>query len=174
MSLAGPLAVLAAAAAPVPDASPDKIDTPITAVPKSFVDCASAYARKLAADETIEARFDCALRHFRGHPGFDESSYASATAGVHAAGVANLYVDEILVPMLSEQLQDDPKELTRGFLLRGYVRSQRAAGQSLCDIYYDMFSGGTIRSVMGSGCALGNADRLVEALLRLQATIAPR
>jgi hypothetical protein len=169
----GLAAALALATAAAPDASPDQIDTAVTAVPQAFADCAAAYAKRLEADEAIADRFDCAQKHFERHPGFDGSTYETATAAVHAAAVANLYVDEKLVPALEERLAGDgPGDMTRTLLLRGFVRSRRASDEAECDLYYDWFSAGTIRSVVGAGCALGNADDLVETLLRFQAASA--
>ena len=59
-----------------------------------------------------------------------------------AAEAGDLYIDTVLVPEISEGLEPGPdhagsRRLTRDFLLRGYVRSARAAGEALCDIFYD-------------------------------------
>ncbi|HYI40908.1 MAG TPA: hypothetical protein VE053_11380 [Allosphingosinicella sp.] len=175
MSSTGLLMALAAAAMSVPDAKPDEIDVAVNAVPKSFADCASLYAKKLEADAPVEGRFSCGQRHFEHHPGFDGSTYEMATALVHAAGVANLYIDSVLVPALEERLRrDNAKETSHALVLREFVRSQRAAGENECKLYSDWFRGGTIRSIMSSSCGVGNADELVEALLRFNAVTAAR
>lgn len=169
------LVALALATAPPPDASPDAIDAPVTKLPASFTECAEAYARALEGDETVEARFGCARRHAERHPGSDGSTYEMATASAHATAVANLYIDDRLMPAMEGRLREDKgTQVTAALLLRGFLRARRAADAAECDLYYDAFSGGTIRSVMFGSCAVSNADALIESLLRFQAAAALR
>jgi hypothetical protein len=148
----------------------------VTEVARSFLDCAVAYRRSLANPDG-DKRFGCTEAYLQCLPGSGGSTLDMATATARATEVADFYVDNMLFSEIvlglapEEGAEGRSSNLTRHFLLQSYVRSARAAGQTLCDLYYDYFSEGTIRSVMAGSCAVANRDKLIDDLLRLADTI---
>jgi|GEM_PF-4063200 len=172
------LVLFAVAAVPGHAAAQDAAsadERPLAELPKSYRDCAAAFRRK-AGESDSATPFGCTRAYYESLPGSNGSTYDMGRAAARAAEAGDLYIDSILTPEISQGLEPDPdragsRRLTRDFLLRGYLRSARAAGEALCDIYYDYHSEGTIRSVVAGSCAVSNRDRLIGELLTLAAMI---
>lgn len=163
--LCGGAATLAGSALSAAEAAP-------ATVPKAFLDCSNAWRSAAKEVEEPEA-YRCTREHFESLPGSGGSTYDMAMASARAAETADLYIDSVLVPEINlglsggEEGASKPQAITRDFLLRSYVRTARAAGETLCEIQYDYHSEGTIRSVVGGSCAVENRDRLIDDLMRL-------
>ena len=142
-------------------------------MPKAFLDCAATFRRALAKPGPDRA-FGCTAAYLQSLPGGSGSTRDMVLASGRAATVADLYVDATLFPEIVEGLEPEPQtdeqrvfpKLSRHFLLRSYIRSARGAGETLCDLYYDYFSKGTIRSILAGSCAVANRDKLIDDLLR--------
>jgi hypothetical protein len=150
-------------------------EAPGTVVPPAFLECVNEY-RRTFRDEP-DRSFGCTRAYLDSLPGSDGSTVDMAEASRRAADVGDFYIDnhlgaEIVLGLAPEEGSEArSSSLTREFLLRSYVRSARASGETLCDLYYDFFSEGTIRSVMAGSCAVANRDRLIGELLSLADTI---
>lgn len=150
MSAWAMLAAVAAAAQPA--------DGPVTEVPRSFLACVETYRK---ADPVEREPLSCTGDYLDSLPGSEGNTYEMAQAANRAAETADFYIDTMLLPALAE----DGVQLTRHFLYQSFVRAARAAGETRCDIHYDLNSEGTIRSVIAGGCAVRNRDRLIADLL---------
>jgi hypothetical protein len=146
-----------------------------TVVPPTFLECVNDYRR--AHGEESDSAFGCTRAYLDSLPGSGGSTVDMAEAARKAAEVGDFYIDNLLSPEIVLGLvpEEGPSGrssgLTRDFLLRSYVRSARNAGETLCDLYYDFFSEGTIRSVIAGTCAVSNRDRLIGELLALADSI---
>jgi len=175
---AAALLVWCAAASPLFAVAPKPVpNPPATSAPKSFTDCVSAFKTRLEADVARNiSLFDCTSRLFESLPESAGSTYDMGMAANRSVEMADLYIDQVLAPDLTVILQGegDGRPMSRGFMLQAYIRSARDAGESLCELVYDYFSAGSIRSVMAGSCVVANRDRLIDQLIRLQISITPR
>lgn len=146
-----------------------------TVVPPSFLECVNQYRRERT--EESDAEFGCTRAYLDTLPGSGGSTVDMAQAAQKAAEVGDFYIDNLLAPEIvlgltpEEGSSGRSSGLTRDFLLRSHIRTARNAGETLCELYYDFFSEGTIRSVVAGSCAVANRDRLIGQLLALADTI---
>ena len=137
-------------------------------VPAPFMDCVAAQRREMRDPES-EREFDCTRVYFESLPGSEGSPQDMAAAANQAAEAADLYIDSHLLPAIFDSRQPEAESgapsFARNLLVKSYVRSARAAGETLCDLLYERHSGGTIRSVIAGSCAIGNRDELIQNLL---------
>ena len=147
----------------------DGADSPAEAeVPAPFMDCVASQRREMR-DPDSEREFDCTRVYFESLPGSEGSTQDMAAAANQAAEAADLYIDSHLLPAIFDSRQPEAEaespSFARNLLVKSYVRSARAAGETLCDLLYEKHSGGTIRSVIAGSCAIANRDELIQDLL---------
>ena len=146
----------------------------VSEIPAAFSECVAEYGAIESLGEPEP--FGCTRAYFDSLPGSEGSTLDMASAAGRAAETADFYIDSVLLPSLLSQGQTsvndeppraDPGDLARQMLLRSYVRSARAAGETRCDLVYEANSEGTIRSVHAGSCAVENRDRLIGDLINL-------
>ncbi len=153
-------------------------DSAMSPLPQSFLDCASSFRDGLKRPgETPAAPFDCTSAYFETLPGSDGNTAEMVAAFNQALDVADRYVDEMLAPEITARLahrhDDGSPALSREFMLRNIIRAARLYGSALCELHFDIFSGGTIRSIVAGSCGVSNRDRLIDDLTRLRDQVSP-
>lgn len=121
--------------------------------------------------------FACTRTYRDGLPGSAGSMLEMNQTAGRAIKAADRYIAEVLEPeinaILHPERKDGELELSRMFMFRNVLRAARLYDEALCDLYYDHFSGGTLRSIVSNNCAVANRDRLIDDLARLHLSIGP-
>lgn len=142
--------------------------------PAAYVDCANAFAADLAnIDQTERPVFTCGRDLFESAPGSGGTTADMNEAYVAAIDAGATYREMVLEPELIAAMQaasEDQAFDARKRLAEVLAKADEA-DDILCRLQYDLFGGGTMRTLVAGSCHLARDDQLIGALLTLKQSL---
>jgi hypothetical protein len=91
-------------------------------------------------------------------------------AYVMAVAAGDAYRTKVLRPALIALMKDyaEEQKIDVQKRLDAVLKAADGADRLLCELEYDLFAGGTMRTLVAGGCQVARDDQMMDALIGLQ------